>query len=126
MFIFLLSPHNLEYCVNIFFFFLKKKRVLEPGRLEYCVNSTRVYQARVPQKFFLSHKSNSAVPRWKTNEELEFLKLEFLKKRYFAIYFRNSVLLLKIFKNCGIGPFWPLIKSIFIQYMLNMRLITHP
>ena len=41
---------KLEYCV--IFFFLFKKKVLEPGRLEYCVNGTRVYQARVPQKNF--------------------------------------------------------------------------
>ena len=47
------------------------------------------------------------MPRWKTNEELEFLKLEFLKKWYFANYFRNSVFLLKISTNGGIGPFWP-------------------
>ena len=43
----------------------------------------------------------------KTDEELEFLKLEFWKKWYFAIYFRNSVLLLKISKKGGIWPFWP-------------------
>ena len=42
----------------------------------------------------------------RTDEELEFLKLEFLKKWYFAIYFRNSVLLLKISKKGGICPFW--------------------
>ena len=47
------------------------------------------------------------MPRWKTNEELEFLKLEFQKKWYFANYFRNSVFLLKISKNDGIGSFWP-------------------
>ena len=43
----------------------------------------------------------------KTNEELKFLKLQFLKKWYSAIYFRNNVFLLKISKNCGIWPFWP-------------------
>ena len=46
--------------------------------------------------------------QWKTNEELEFQKPE---TWYFAIYFRNSVFLLKIFKNCGIGPFWPRITQ---------------
>ena len=41
----------------------------------------------------------------RTDEELEFLKLEFWKKWYFAIYFRNSVLLLKISKNVVYGHF---------------------
>ena len=50
------------------------------------------------------------MPRWKTNEELEFLKLKFQKKWYFANYFRNSVFLLKISKNGGIGPFWPVLR----------------
>ena len=48
----------------------------------------------------------------RTDEELEFLKLEFWKKWYFAIYFRNSVLLLKISKKGGIWPFWPTIVEI--------------
>ena len=100
MFIFLLSPNKKKKKNLQCLYFLKK--VLKPGRLEYCINGTRIYQTRVPQNFLETHKSNSAVPRWKTNE-----KLEFQKKWYFAIYFRNSVFLLKISKNCGIRPFWP-------------------
>ena len=60
------------------------------------------------------------MPRWKTNEELEFLKLEFQKKWYFANYFRNSVFLLKISKNCGIGPFWP---SFLFIYSIRPHLL---
>ena len=41
------------------------------------------------------------------NGVLEFGELEYYKKWYLPIYFRNSVLLLKSSKKGGIGPFWP-------------------
>ena len=41
------------------------------------------------------------------NGVLEFGELEYQKKWYLPIYFRNSVLLLKSSKKGGIGPFWP-------------------
>ena len=42
------------------------------------------------------------------NMVLEFTKLEYQKKWYIPNNFRNSVLMLKISKIDGIGPFWPL------------------
>ena len=65
--------------------------VLEFTKLEY-------------RKMFFNRTNLTQCHGGKTNEELEFLKLEFLKKWYFAIYFRNSVFLLKISKICDIWP----------------------
>ena len=47
------STVNIYIYIYIFIYLFILKKVLEPGRLEYCVNGTRVYKARVSQKFFL-------------------------------------------------------------------------
>ena len=98
-----------EYCVIFFFFFfcilfIKGTWasytwvlcvVLEFTKLEYHI-------------IFFNHTNPiQQCHGGKTNEELQFLKLEFWKKWYFAIYFRNSVFFLKISKKGGIWPFWP-------------------
>ena len=99
--------------------------VLELGELEYLrkkkkkqhfiKNGTRAWYTRVlccmvleftmleyHIIFFNGPISTLAVPRWQNSQELEFHK-----KWYFPIQFRNNVFLQNISKICGIWPFWP-------------------
>ena len=102
----------------------KNYMVLEFGKLEYCRNKifcilfikcTRAWYTRVlccmvleftklEYHIIFFNRTNPIQQFYggRTDEELEFLKLEFRKKWYFAIYFQNSVFLLKISKKCDI------------------------
>ena len=104
---------KLEYCRNKIFciLFIKGNRawytrvlcckILEFTKLEYHII------------FFNRTNPTQQYHSGRTDEELEFLKLEFWKKWQFAIYFRNSVFLLNISKKGGIWPFWPFFGTIY-------------
>ena len=91
------------------------------------LHGTRVYQARVPHNFFLFAQiqlSSAMVTELMRNSS--FWNSSSRKKWYFAIYFQNSVFLLKISKNYGIWPFWPKNATIISSFPTQNKMTSGP
>ena len=91
------------------------------------LHGTRVYQTWVPHNFFLiaQIQLNSAMVA-ELMKNSSFWNSNSRKKWYFAIYFQNSIFLLKFFKNYGIWPFWPKNATIISSFPTQNKMTSGP
>ena len=114
---------KLEYCVNFFFF----KRYLSMVYSSTVLHGTRVYQTWVPHNFFLIAQIQlSSVMVAELMKNSSFWNSNSRKKWYFAIYFQNSIFLLKISKNYGIWSFWPKNATIISSFPTQNKMTSGP
>ena len=108
-----------------FFFFFK--RYLSLAYSSTVLHGTRVYQTWVPHNFFLIAQiqlSSAMVAELMKNSS--FWNSNSRKKWYFAIYFQNSIFLLKISKNYDIWPFWPKNATIISSFPTQNKMTSGP